>query len=224
MLEAGRCLWRSTCPRPLFRQGHLKLVTLHHVQTLFQCLQGWKLHSLPEQSSQSSVTLTIKKCPHPLDMVIQPLFNPSHCPLTQTLLPARSLPRFLLAFHLLPKYSSPFNLSHTYQTQFQLGFGFCLTSWPAASTVPWSLQPRQPLALTHPNKPLFVGGCRVQWSPSVQGAPGFLVLCHTVLPAHGTGLGIPQGDQGTSISSLQWGLYPSTAAVPGHGSHLPTPL
>lgn len=77
------------------------------------------------------------------------------------------------------------------QTQFQLGFGFCVTSSPAASPIPWSLQPRQPLTVTRPNKPLLVGGWEVQWSPSVPDPPGFLVLCHTVLPAHATVVGSP---------------------------------
>lgn len=49
----------------------------------------------------------------------------------------------------------------TCQTQFQLGFGFCLTSSPAASTVPWSLQARQPLTL-FVEEPLYPG---CSWVP-----------------------------------------------------------
>lgn len=77
------------------------------------------------------------------------------------------------------------------QMEFQLGFGFYLTSSPAASIIPWSLQPRQPLTLTRPNKPLLAGGWEVQWNPSIPDPPGFLMLCHIVLPARVTVIGSP---------------------------------
>lgn len=82
-------------------------------------------------------------------------------------------------------------------------------------------------AASDPHKSQQVPLCRrvgVLWNPCIQGAPGLPVLCHTVLPAHLTVMGSPHRDQGTSISSLQWSLYPSSAALTGHGSHPTTAL
>ena len=42
----GRELWRSPGLNPLLKQGHLELVAQDHVQTVFEYLQGWRLHNL----------------------------------------------------------------------------------------------------------------------------------------------------------------------------------
>jgi len=47
VVEIGRGLWRLSGPTALLRQGHLGQVAQDHVQTAFEHLQGWRLHSLP---------------------------------------------------------------------------------------------------------------------------------------------------------------------------------
>ena len=55
MVEGWKDLWRSSGPMLLLKQGRLELVAQDHVQKAFECLQGWRLHSL------CSVTLTVKR-------------------------------------------------------------------------------------------------------------------------------------------------------------------
>ena len=38
--KEGRDLWRSPCPTPLLKQGHLDLVAQDHVQMVSEYLQG----------------------------------------------------------------------------------------------------------------------------------------------------------------------------------------
>jgi len=49
MGELGRDIWRSSCPTPLPKQGHLKLFAKVHVQTAFEYLQGWRPHNFTGQ-------------------------------------------------------------------------------------------------------------------------------------------------------------------------------
>jgi len=59
LTEVGRDLWRSSGPTPLIKQGHLEPVVQDHVQTGFEYLQGWRLHSL---SGKPVLVLLVKKC------------------------------------------------------------------------------------------------------------------------------------------------------------------
>lgn len=47
--EAGRDLWKSSCPTSMLKQGLQELVTQGHVQTALEYLQGWRLHSISAQ-------------------------------------------------------------------------------------------------------------------------------------------------------------------------------
>lgn len=44
--EIDKVLWRSSCPNPQLKQGHLQPVAQDCVQTFFEYLWGWRLHSL----------------------------------------------------------------------------------------------------------------------------------------------------------------------------------
>jgi len=56
MAEAGRDLWRSFCPTPLLKQGHLELVAQDNVRMAFEYLQGGRLfgQSVPVVSNSHS--------------------------------------------------------------------------------------------------------------------------------------------------------------------------
>lgn len=47
--EAGRDLWKSSCPTSLLRQGLREPVIQGRVQTALEYLQGWRLHSISAQ-------------------------------------------------------------------------------------------------------------------------------------------------------------------------------
>ena len=47
--EVGRDFWRSSCPAPLLKQGHLDPVVQNCIQTTFESLQVWRLQNCSEQ-------------------------------------------------------------------------------------------------------------------------------------------------------------------------------
>lgn len=47
MIEVGRDSWKSPQPPPLLKQGHLEPPAHDRVQTVFEDLQGFRLHSIP---------------------------------------------------------------------------------------------------------------------------------------------------------------------------------
>ena len=77
LVEVGRDLWRSLCPTPLLKQGHLDTVAQDHVQMGSEYLQGWRLHNISGQPIPVLCHLHSKKvfrrhllcfsvCPSPL--------------------------------------------------------------------------------------------------------------------------------------------------------------
>lgn len=44
--EVDKILWRSSCPNPQLKQGHLQPAAQDFVQTSFEYLWGWRFHSL----------------------------------------------------------------------------------------------------------------------------------------------------------------------------------
>jgi len=62
-VEAGRHLWRSSCPNSLVSQGHLERVAQDYLQTVFGCIsKEGDSTACMDNLYQSSVTLTVKKC------------------------------------------------------------------------------------------------------------------------------------------------------------------
>jgi len=49
MVEVGKDLWRSSSPTPQLKQGPLEPFAQDYVQSAFELLQGWRLHSLSGQ-------------------------------------------------------------------------------------------------------------------------------------------------------------------------------
>jgi len=49
MLEVGRDLQWSLCPTLLLKQGQQEPAARDHVQMVFEYLQRWRLHCLPQQ-------------------------------------------------------------------------------------------------------------------------------------------------------------------------------
>lgn len=54
-------LWKSFSPTPIPTQSHLEQATQECIQMSFKCLWRGRLHDLPGQLFQSSVTLNVKK-------------------------------------------------------------------------------------------------------------------------------------------------------------------
>ena len=60
MVEVGRHLWRSSCPTPLLKQGHLQAVAQDHVQTAFEYPKDGDFTAAMGKLCQCSGTLTVK--------------------------------------------------------------------------------------------------------------------------------------------------------------------
>lgn len=62
MIEVGRELWRSSCPIPLLKQGHLESAVYDHIQVPFDYLQSGDSTTSLDNLFQCSANLTVTKC------------------------------------------------------------------------------------------------------------------------------------------------------------------